>query len=197
MMKTIKLIIFLTLLFTSFFLNAQKIDTSQVVELKRKAKFFVNDLQRDSAIVYYKKIAAIYKFNKLWEQYFECSLNVTLNLALTNKPAEAREAIQIILKDSEQHIDEYGLKKARCYRQLAVLKVNDEKYKDALSLFDKALSFLKVNSKTVKLKLGILLGKSTAYGRLNYPTKGFKMINEGLSLYFERAKKLQIKISEI
>lgn len=182
MIKMIKRSIFIPLLCIPFFLNAQKVDTSQVVELKKKAQFFANDLQRDSATAYYQKIAEIYKLNKLWDQYFEHALNSTFNLTLSKKSKKARKIILSLMQELEQHNDVHGVIKAGCHYQLGILKNDDEKHKLALNLFDKAISFLDTNRKTLKVRLGILMGKSSAYGNLGDEEESFQALNEGLGL---------------
>lgn len=87
----IKVLTFGLLLLYPIISSGQAKDTTLALDYKKRALQFANDLQHDSAIVYYHKAAEIYQVNKQWNRHYLAVLKQGHQLKRQNKYKQAQK----------------------------------------------------------------------------------------------------------
>lgn len=82
-------------------------DTTLAFEYKKQALQFADDLQHDSATVYYHKAAEIYQINKQWNRYYLAALKQGHQLKRLKKYKQAQElAVKAMAAIHQKKIDQ-------------------------------------------------------------------------------------------
>ncbi|OJJ22312.1 hypothetical protein BKI52_06415 [marine bacterium AO1-C] len=197
-MKMINFLKCVAFLLLPFFTCAQQIDTSQVTLLKKRAEFFEDDLQTDSARVYYQKVADIYEKYSLKELYYKAILDKVKQFyteknydSVKRNTEEVYERIKKDLPDNKDLL-------AYCYRYWGQVALRLGNFKKALSLHEKGLQLIKEKKKPTYIELLLTLGKADALDYQGYRQKSEQLYKKGLKIIeerFDRALK-KIKIIE-
>ncbi|OJJ22311.1 hypothetical protein BKI52_06410 [marine bacterium AO1-C] len=177
-MKFIKSLLFFLLPFLSY---AQQIDTFQVVTLKKRAQFFADDLQYDSARVYYQKIADTYLKNDFKVLYYDALLNKIDQYFIPEDYNRMRDSTSKLLKEIEQKLPENRPLQARCYYYLGSADLELKPNKRSLDYFNKGLKLIGQTKKVNRTRLLLLVKKGMALYDMSSFKLSVKLLHEGLN----------------
>ncbi|OJJ22310.1 hypothetical protein BKI52_06405 [marine bacterium AO1-C] len=193
-MKFIKSLLFFLLPFLSY---AQQVDTSQVTMLKKKAQFFADDLQYDSARVYYQKIADIYLKNDFKVLYYDARLNKIDQYFIPEDYKKMRDSASQLLKEIKQDLPENRPLQARCYYYLGSSASKLHYPKKALDYFNKGLKLIEKPGSVSKVWLMLLVEKGMALEDLSSFEQSMELLQKGIQLIEQNIRKTTRFYNEI
>ena len=187
----------LLLLLFPIFAQAQQIDTSSIVILRKKAEFFVKDLQLDSAKTYFQKIAAIYQKYHLKASYYKNILKAIKQGGKNEQNDERKRILLETLKKIDEELPNSNALKASYYDFLGDIAWEEEKYKKSVEWYDKGLKLIGNDPKPVLLRLELWLGKASSLTDLGIYKESDQLYTKGLQLLEQKFAKSSEKANEM
>ena len=177
--------------------QAQQIDTSLVADLKKKAHFFDNDLQKDSAKTYYLKVADIYRKYQLKALYYEAFLKGIKQGSLAGDYKKLKQVALETLKKIDSELPNHRTLKASYYDFLGTLEWNEEKDKQSIDWYDKGLKLVGKDQKSMMVRLSLWLGKGNSLNSLGKFKESDELYEKGVELLEQKFSKSSKKANEM
>lgn len=172
-------IIFVTLYLYPTLLFGQAQDTTLAFKYKKQALQFADNLQYDSARIYYHQAAKIYQTNQQWNRYYRARLKEGHQLKLLKKYDQATNLARTVMAAVRQN------KKARqswleaaCWKLIGTTAYNQEHNQKAVEAYLKAEKILTKSKEDSLELLSVMVFKAAALFDLAHHSEALSIINE-------------------